>query len=104
MVCVIRDAETKQPRWIKRIDFSPRTPRDYLQPDVSYDAVHGRISIRVTLSETQNPPPLSPENPIDVVWANVGDLPADVTVKDRAAITAAGQTAVLFADVESSAE
>jgi hypothetical protein len=99
VACVIRDAETKQPRWLKRIEFLPRAPRDYLQPDVSYDAARGRISIRIASDEAQQSlPPLSPESPISIVWSNAGELPTDSTVKDRAAIASPGQTATLFAD------
>ena len=104
MVCVIRDAQTKQPRWIKRLDFSPRAPRDYLQPDVSYDAVRGRITIRIAADDTQNLPPLSQESPIVIRWNDAGELSPNTTVKDQAMLTAPGQSAMLFADVEADAD
>jgi hypothetical protein len=100
MVCVIRDAETKEPRWIKRIDCAPRRPRDYVQPVVRYDAGHGRVSISVMADEGLNPPPLSPESPLAIVWENAGESTAVGAVIDRAAVTEPGQTATLSADVE----
>ncbi|MCC6126788.1 MAG: carboxypeptidase regulatory-like domain-containing protein [Pirellulales bacterium] len=96
MVCAIRDAETKEPRWLKRIDCSPRKPRDYLRPEVSYDAARKRVSIRVAADEALNPPPLSPENPLPIVWADAGEA-----ANSEAKITQAGQSAELFARVES---
>jgi hypothetical protein len=100
MVCIVRDAETKEPRWIKRIDCAPRRPRDYVQPTVRYDAGHGRVSISMTADEGMNPPPLSPESPLSIVWENAGESTAVGTVIDRAAVTESGKSATLSADVE----
>ena len=76
-------------------------PRDYLQPVVRYDAAHGRISIGVAADEKWNPPPLTPETPLSILWANAGESTAVGDVFDRASLAAPGQTAALSADVPS---
>jgi len=47
-----------------------------------------RISIGVAADEKWNPPPLTPETPLSIVWANAGESTAVGDMIDRASLTA----------------
>jgi hypothetical protein len=106
LVCVVRDAARKDKPWIKWIDFSPLAPKDYLEPDVSYNAAQRRININVQARPTDSRgqpvalPPLSAESPIKVLWETAGLLPPNTPRKDQGEISSVGGTASLWAEVE----
>ena len=99
MACVIRDASSGEPKWIKWLDLAARPPKEYVTPRVSYDAREGKIHIDVQPGPADELPPLSRETPITVVWDTQGELGPDVAVKNEGLIAAVGQTAALYADV-----
>jgi hypothetical protein len=100
MACVIRDAQTSKVLGLKWIDFTPLSPKRYLQPEVSYELQRGQITIRVTADESLGLPPLSPQTPLSVVWSNADQCAPQTARNDRVQLTAVGQSALLFAKVE----
>jgi len=89
--CVIRDQETREPKWIKWIEFRPIPPKAYLEPKLRpFDATQKRITIRMQPRDTDGDerpneeilPPLGPEDFIPIRWETAGtkkgaDLTAD---------------------------
>jgi hypothetical protein len=104
LACVIRDSAGGEAKWIKWVDFAARPPKEYVTPQVRYDAREGKIHIDVRATAAEGLPPLSPETPIAIAWNTEGELGPDVAVKSEALITAPDQTAALYADVSPGAD
>ena len=80
---VLRDAKTKEPKWIQPLEFSPVRPRDYLAPRLGYDAAKKTLQVIAQLAAGRDQPPLSEENPIRLTM-EVRDSRDDATKKASA--------------------
>jgi hypothetical protein len=98
LALVIRDAATRQPKWVKRISIVPRPPRDYVDGRVSYSARQQRILAEFQVHDLPSAPSGILQSPIAVRWRTEGLLDPNATVKDQAAL-APGAPAKLFAEV-----
>jgi hypothetical protein len=104
--CRIRDTAPPHREWTRRIRFSPLTPKEYLDPRVSYDAQRRRILIRLQPRDADGDGkpdlailPPGPDAPIDVVWETADLLEPGTQMNDRAQLTAPAYQAELFAEV-----
>ncbi len=105
IVCVVEDTAERDSRWVRRLTFSPRLPRDYLEAEAGYDPARGRIEIRLRARDRDGQPNLeglpvlTSEEPIEVAWDTAGILAAETRMKQRAVLGPPGYQALLFADV-----
>lgn len=107
LACVITDVSEPRTRWVKWIEINPLTPREYVEPHVSYDPEQGEISIELRGLDTNDDdrPDRFPnaaelaKKPIEVVWDTADVVPAGAERNDRALIDHPGAVARLNARV-----
>ena len=85
LACVISDLEQTNRKWVHWINLAPLPPWQYLEPEVSYDAIQERIVINVRPVDYTNEgrpnleltPLAEPGEMIDVLWDFSGQLPPE---------------------------
>ena len=109
LACVITNVSNPSECWVKWIEINPLTPREYVEPQVSYDPECGEITIEVRGldANTDGQPDRFPSSaelamkPIEVAWDTAGVVPAGAERNDRALIDRPQAVARLNARVPS---
>ena len=104
LACVIRDAATQEPKWIRWIEFAPLAPWEYLEDQVSYRLSQRKISVQLQARDPKALPPLSEKHPIAIQWHTEDSAGLEATRKDQADLVAADGVARLFALVAPTTE
>ncbi|MHB8971780.1 MAG: hypothetical protein ACYC3X_19155 [Pirellulaceae bacterium] len=94
LACVITHVNNPSERWVKWIEINPLTPREYVEPQVSYDPEVGEITIEVRGLDVNadGRPDRFPSvadlatKPIEIAWDTAGVVPAGAERNDRALI------------------
>jgi hypothetical protein len=106
LVCLIRERGTQQRSWVRYVDLAPLRPKDYLDPVVSYDLRQRLVLVDVKPPQAADDgppaifPPVSEEQPIQVIWEVAKALDGTARMKDRGEITSPGGGTRLFVQVE----
>lgn len=98
LICLLRDAASKEFKGLRWLRFRPLSPADYVQPTVNYVYREGRIEVEVEVPREADFPPLSEKNTVQVSMDI--DPPAVAGLKNHAEIITRDTPALLFAEVK----
>jgi hypothetical protein len=101
MVCAVRDCGDSTKHWVYPIKIELLHPRQYVEPEVKFDAASGKINVTFHETATGSWPLISEENKLIVRWSNADQLPPGIEEKTQDGIFAlpTGEGPQLFAKV-----
>lgn len=103
LVCIIRDLDRKDRRWVKFIDTAVQPPRNYFDAEASYDRVQGRINLLLKPRDFDNDgrPDVDrmPPDGSTVQWEIGQELDPAAAMQVKSDAVAPKFEARLFADV-----
>ena len=99
LALVIRDLETGQAKWIKRLRIIPYAPWNYVSGEVGFDSRQRTIVARFRLSDPDRVPSPLAEKPIEIAWQTEGLLDPSTPGNFQGKLSTADGAATLTAEI-----